>query len=87
MYWDPEADELQVSDLIVGAPVLSQPFPLALLVTPLLVTVADAQAWACAELVDALVSSLRTDDETLVGLVKVVSGCCAVTVGGVYCDA
>jgi hypothetical protein len=73
--------------LIVGAPVLSQPFPLALLVTPKFVTFADAQAWACAEGAAALVSSLRTDDDTLVGFVNVVSGCCAVTVGGEYCDA
>src|SRR5262245_6183795 len=87
MYCDPEAEELQVSALTVGAPTLSQPLPLALLVTTPAVTVADPHAWACAALVAALFSSLRTDREIDVGFVTVVSGEFAVTVGGLLCVA
>jgi len=87
MYCDPEAEELHVSAFTVGAPVLSQPLPLALLVTPLMVTVADPHAWACAALVAALFTSLRTEREIVVGFVTVVSGEVAVTVGGLLCVA
>jgi hypothetical protein len=44
MYREPEADELHVCALTVGATGSTQPLPEALFTTPVLVTWAEAQA-------------------------------------------